>query len=566
MPIILAIEPDRRQRAALDAVVRHRIGAELILADTTEHALDAIGDRVPDLVLVPALLAPQDDAALAAALRVIAAASHVRTLTIPVLASEVRKTPKAGGLLSRWRRGRDEPTAPDGCDPAVFAEQVTAYLAEAAAARAELHDDERQEEAPRAADRRFEPAVATAAEPSIIWDEPIVVEQTGVVRDVPVVVADEQVLMSEELVVAADQPALLVDDPVLVREEVAVPFEESMFVAASKDDDDDAEEEDIDLSAELENISDEETDAPTPVRDGTALFDGEPVGVYTMPSLDDAVAIDVHELESLDLESPRRGLREITSPAWAAHAAAADAETVDPYVDEAQLAESIAAEAAAADRRALEAIEALEAVQALVALEAHKTHDVHEAEEARETQDAYEAQEPEAPTVDAPALVAAADEFDILAEFSDDAEPDAADVEPWMAAALARPYSWPTIEGAPAEIFLDAPRPVVDTPRPAVDSPRPVVETPRPPATPAARDRAEWTELVASLRQDIERRRAEPAPLEAPPPKPKRQPKKAKPVQDEWGFFDPEQCGFAALLAKLDEITDGQEDADARRH
>jgi hypothetical protein len=24
-----------------------------------------------------------------------------------------------------------------------------------------------------------------------------------------------------------------------------------------------------------------------------------------------------------------------------------------------------------------------------------------------------------------------------------------------------------------------------------------------------------------------------------------------KPVQDEWGFFDPEQCGFAALVARL---------------
>jgi hypothetical protein len=28
-----------------------------------------------------------------------------------------------------------------------------------------------------------------------------------------------------------------------------------------------------------------------------------------------------------------------------------------------------------------------------------------------------------------------------------------------------------------------------------------------------------------------------------------------KPLQDEWGFFDPAQCGFSALLAKLDEIT-----------
>jgi hypothetical protein len=28
------------------------------------------------------------------------------------------------------------------------------------------------------------------------------------------------------------------------------------------------------------------------------------------------------------------------------------------------------------------------------------------------------------------------------------------------------------------------------------------------------------------------------------------------PVQDEWGFFDPNKCGFSALLDKLDEITD----------
>src|SRR6266513_2949075 len=90
MPIILAIEPDRRQAAHLTGIVRQRVSAELILADTTEGALDAIGNRIPDLVLVPALLSPQDDAALAAALRVIAAAAHVRTLTIPVLASEVR--------------------------------------------------------------------------------------------------------------------------------------------------------------------------------------------------------------------------------------------------------------------------------------------------------------------------------------------------------------------------------------------------------------------------------------------------------------------------------------------
>jgi len=32
--------------------------------------------------------------------------------------------------------------------------------------------------------------------------------------------------------------------------------------------------------------------------------------------------------------------------------------------------------------------------------------------------------------------------------------------------------------------------------------------------------------------------------------------RRTKPTQDDWGLFDPDQCGFAALVAKLDEITD----------
>src|SRR4051795_1019697 len=106
MAIVLAIEPDRRQAAQLTALVRQHVGAELVLAHTTEGALDAIGDRVPDLVLVPALLSPQDDAALAAALRVIAAAAHVRTLTIPVLGTDTKAPESGGGMLAKWRRSR----------------------------------------------------------------------------------------------------------------------------------------------------------------------------------------------------------------------------------------------------------------------------------------------------------------------------------------------------------------------------------------------------------------------------------------------------------------------------
>src|SRR5438067_31108 len=96
-----------------------------------------IGDAVLTaggaMLLVPALLSPEEDGALNAALRVIAAAAHVQTLTIPVFASSAaKKAPaKSGGLLSKLLAGKSE-GAPEGCDPAVFGDQIASYLAEAA--------------------------------------------------------------------------------------------------------------------------------------------------------------------------------------------------------------------------------------------------------------------------------------------------------------------------------------------------------------------------------------------------------------------------------------------------
>ena len=134
MALILAIEPDRQQAAQLASLIQTRVGADLVLTETTEQALAAIGDRVPDLVLVPALLAPQDDATLAAALRVIAVAAHVQMLTIPVLAAASHEKPRRG-LLARWRRSSPKPPEPGGCDPATFGDQIAAYLLDAAADR-----------------------------------------------------------------------------------------------------------------------------------------------------------------------------------------------------------------------------------------------------------------------------------------------------------------------------------------------------------------------------------------------------------------------------------------------
>jgi hypothetical protein len=135
MPLILAIEPDRRQAAHLTQIVRQRVGAELILAETTELALAQIGNRVPDLILVPALMSPTDDAALAAALRVIATAAHVQMLTTPLFASAAPE-PKARGVLAAFRRAKPTKPSTDGCDPAEFAQQISSYLESAAEERA----------------------------------------------------------------------------------------------------------------------------------------------------------------------------------------------------------------------------------------------------------------------------------------------------------------------------------------------------------------------------------------------------------------------------------------------
>ena len=133
MALILAIESDHRQAAQLVQIVRHRLGAELILAETFEAALPAIGNRVPDLILVPALLSPEDDAALKFVLRVIAHGSHVQVLTTPMFAGSRSKSPR--GVLTGFLRGRTT-SAVTGCEPEEFGKHIASYLKEADQKRA----------------------------------------------------------------------------------------------------------------------------------------------------------------------------------------------------------------------------------------------------------------------------------------------------------------------------------------------------------------------------------------------------------------------------------------------
>src|SRR5262245_24858070 len=156
MPLILAIEPDRKQASQLTAMVRGRLHAELVLADSAEKALAALGHRVPDLILTSALLSPRDEAALGERLRALdGSAAHVQTLTIPVLASTGGRGlgGRTGGMLSALRRDKAKgPATQDGCDPAVFAEQCKEYLdgaareRELAAEQAAIHAERKEKQ------------------------------------------------------------------------------------------------------------------------------------------------------------------------------------------------------------------------------------------------------------------------------------------------------------------------------------------------------------------------------------------------------------------------------------
>jgi hypothetical protein len=86
----------------------------------------------------------------------------------------------------------------------------------------------------------------------------------------------------------------------------------------------------------------------------------------------------------------------------------------------------------------------------------------------------------------------------------------------------------------------------------------------------------EWKQLLTAIKRDIEHLRTDHPEASAgsatprssnPSPKTgrartasaKTRAKTPLPLQDEWGFFDPEQCGFAALLTKLDAISDSED-------
>jgi hypothetical protein len=588
MSLILAIEPDRRQVAQLIAIVRHVKGAELVLADTTERALESIGNSVPDLILVPALLSPQDDAALAAALRVIATAAHVQMLTIPTFAT-AKARPKSRGVLSAFRRKSIEDEGPaEGCDPKVFAEQITSYLERASEERAAaqlLEDDSDQMAADSfsapaqtfdAVRADFDRAVApifneTPAEETIAAElaeaqrvddvEAEILSAAPIIEEAPFAVEETELPLVEDVHVepppemsiaaAPPEPPMALEEFVatLERVEPAAVVEDAPLAAAAAVESGRLEsiELDIDLTTELEEVT------PDAVMVDSAAD--------SLPTLDALLA----DFERADLPH----IEEVRAEQWM------DASETDQDPDEAP--KEIDEETTQAD------------IDLSIELEA-VLHTDKSAEQAERFEPFAMAAWQSWPrldgTVSSASLENRADpsagsdnqiaEFQIAEFEAALQEPEPLErYEPVVHAESVEPlpltawHAWPRLEGVVAEAYQEpiAPRKVAARP--------------------------EWVELMRSLREDIARRRAElnspaqaaqvahPAPAARKPLAPqaqvpqaakpaapaaaataaaaeealKKRPKRTRPIEDEWGLFDPEQCGFAALLDKLDEIT-----------
>jgi len=132
MQLILAIDTDRRQASQLNTLVKG-LAVDFVQATSAGEALQTLGDRIPDLILTPALLSPFDDGVLAEYLRELGpAGAHVQTLRIPVLSAPAKKASRWSSL---FRRPKPSPASSPGCDPTVFAEEITLYLSRAALAR-----------------------------------------------------------------------------------------------------------------------------------------------------------------------------------------------------------------------------------------------------------------------------------------------------------------------------------------------------------------------------------------------------------------------------------------------
>ena len=135
MPLVLAIEPDHRQSGVLKRIVREHVHADLLLVDSPDAAVAALATQIPDVILVSALLAPQDEEDLFERVHSLDGGAHIQTYTIPQFAptNKDEATESSGGFFGKFRRKRTSGSigVNSGCDPDLFAQEIATFVTKA---------------------------------------------------------------------------------------------------------------------------------------------------------------------------------------------------------------------------------------------------------------------------------------------------------------------------------------------------------------------------------------------------------------------------------------------------
>jgi hypothetical protein len=508
MPLIVAIEPDRRQADVLAGLARGPLGAELIVADSTRAAVTALGDRIPDLILASLLLSPKDETELGDRLRELDAAGvRVQTLVIPVFASRPRRARAARrSLLTRLRGDRTEST-PEGCDPAVFGAQVREYLdriaAERSVAAAALDDapftESSTPELPAPSDQQPEtmpPGFEVESEwyptepPPLEQDDVSAHHQESGQTSVPEAAAATIQVEPEWPVRPTAEPSADVHqspEPSLAQQPPDVPHDSRPRHRAV----DMSLEGDPDLLAFVAELEREISPSPATGREAA----------------DDATRVD--ELMRFEVPEFDFDLSEFLEEAGVALPSPVEAPASDDSLPEIEIDVPLALEADS-DLMEFFAVDVAEPGPGPDA----PGRNVEEATAPESPSDQLEL-----PSVDVPEPARAA------SDHGAPAPPSGADAR--SSEALPAPQAAETEHTLP--------------------------------------ERPEWLDLLSAIKRDIEQLRAGlplPTPLshptshsESPSRKKGRHRRKKEALREEWGFFDPQQTGFSALVSKLDDIS-----------
>ena len=85
MPRIVAIESDPKRQQALTTLVREHVKASIVVVASVRAAIASITERTPDLIIVPTLLSPPDEAELLTHMKGLDSAPHIQMLTVAAL-------------------------------------------------------------------------------------------------------------------------------------------------------------------------------------------------------------------------------------------------------------------------------------------------------------------------------------------------------------------------------------------------------------------------------------------------------------------------------------------------